>query len=585
MKFKTPLSIVLGIYSALALFAAPPDAGQLLREQQSQAERKLPQVAPSPELPVSSQPAAKTNGATVFVKEVRFSGNEGLASLDELQGLAKNITGKNAAAAELQGLADKVTAVLRTRGYFLARAYLPKQDVTSGVIQVAIIQARSDGEVVINPSEGVRIRERQLKRMVDAVIKPGQTLRERDLERVLLLMNDLPGVSAKAVLAPGTQPGTTRITLNVTEAKLFSGAFWVDNYGNRHTGAARGNGLISVNDPFRIGDQFSVMVSGAEGLAQGRMAYTAPIGSRGLEASASYTAMGYKLIGDLSSLDAKGTAQTVNAGLSYPLIRRRSFNINANASYDGKRLIDKIQGSTVRDKQIHGGTFGFAGDLSDKFNGGGYTSWSASTMMGNLDLSNNPVDEFFDRIGPKAAGNFQKYNISASRLQRVTNRLTFSGSYFGQFASGNLDSSEKFNLGGPYGVRAYAVGEASGDEGHLFNLEMRDDLPLDLKMGNLQVIGFFDTGNITLHQSKWSNSISTATGKNNYWLSGVGAGLVLSKPGLYSLRVTYAHKIGDNDGRSAAIKDFFGNVVSPGGKDADGHESDGRVWLMGQVMF
>jgi hemolysin activation/secretion protein len=585
MKFKTPLSVVLGLHSALALFSAPPDAGQLLREQQSQAERKLPQLPPSADIPVSSQPAPKASGATVFVKEVHFTGNEGLASLDELQALAKNVTGKNASAAELQGLADKVTAALRTKGYFLARAYLPKQDVTGGVIQVAIIQARSDGEVVINPSEGVRVRERQLKQMVDAIIKPGQPLQERDLERVLLLMNDLPGVSAKAVLAPGAQPGTTRITLNVSEAKLFSGAFWADNYGNRYTGAARGNGLVSINDPFRIGDQFNVMFSGAEGLAQGRVAYTAPIGARGLEASASYTAMSYKLIGDLSSLEAKGTAETMNAGLGYPLIRRRFFNLNANASYEGKRLIDKVQGSTVRDKQIHSGTFGFTGDLSDKFNGGGYTSWSASASMGKLDLSNNPVDEFFDRIGPKAAGNFQKYNLSASRLQRVTNRLTFSGSYFGQFASGNLDSSEKFNLGGPYGVRAYAVGEASGDEGHLFNLELREDLPLDLKWGNLQAIGFFDTGNITLHHSKWPNAINTATRKNNYWLSGAGVGLVLSKPGLYSLRVSYAHKIGENDGRSADIKEFFGNVVSPGGKDADGHESDGRVWLMGQVMF
>ena len=585
MKFTTPLSVVLGLHSALALFSAPPDAGQLLREQQSQAERKLPQIAPSSEIPVSSQPVPTASGATVFVKEVRFSGNEGLASLDELQGFAKKVIGKDATAAELQGLADKVTVALRAKGYFLARAYLPKQDVTSGVIQVAILQARSDGEVVINPSEGVRMREGQLKKMVAAIIKPGEPLRERDLERVLLLMNDLPGVSAKAVLAPGTQPGTTRITLNISEAKLFSGSLWADNYGNRYTGAARGNGLVSINDPFRIGDQFSVMFSGAEGLAQGRVAYAAPIGSRGLEANASYTAMNYKLVGDLASLEAKGTAQTMSVGASYPLIRRRFFNLNASASYDGKRLIDKVQGSTVRDKQIRGGTFGFTADVSDKLNGGGYTSWSAMASMGKLDLSNNAVDEFFDRIGPKAAGSFQKYNLSASRLQRVTNRLTFSGSYFGQFASGNLDSSEKFNLGGPYGVRAYAVGEASGDEGHLFNLELRDDLPLDLKLGKLQLIGFFDTGNITLHQKKWPNSINTATGKNNYWLSGAGVGLVLSQPNLYSLRVSYAHKIGDNDGRSSDIKDFFGNVVSPGGKDADGHESDGRVWLMGHVMF
>src|SRR6185312_6208123 len=140
------------------------------------------------------------------------------------------------------------------------------------------------------------------------------------------------------------------------------------------------------------------------------------------------------------------------------------------------------QGATIRDKQIHSGTFGISGDVSDKLNGGGYSTWSVAASMGKLDLSKNPTDEFFDRIGPKTAGTFQKYNPAASRLQRITQRTTLSGSYFGQLSSGNLDSSEKFNLGGPYGVRAYPVGEASGDEGHLFNVEFRDDLPFDLKV-------------------------------------------------------------------------------------------------------
>ncbi len=42
-----------------------------------------------------------------------------------------------------------------------------------------------------------------------------------------------------------------------------------------------------------------------------------------------------------------------------------------------------------------------------------------------------------------------------------------------QLSSGNLDSSSKFSLGGPAGVRAYPVGEGSGDQGLQLSLEAR----------------------------------------------------------------------------------------------------------------
>jgi hypothetical protein len=50
-------------------------------------------------------------------------------------------------------------------------------------------------------------------------------------------------------------------------------------------------------------------------------------------------------------------------------------------------------------------------------------------------------------------------------------------------------------------------------------------------------------------------------------LSGCGVGINISKPGLYSIRASYAHKIGSNEGRSVS------------GNDADNLSDDGRLWL------
>ena len=573
MKISRNLFAVLLLCWTVPLLKAQPDAGTLLREQQSQKERKPPKPLPDPVEPTASLTPSVTAGPTIVVKEFRFRGYEGLASEQELQKVVKDSIGMSLGVAELQRVAERITAELRVKGHFLARAYLPKQDVTGGVVEIAVIQARSDGGVVFNRAVEVRLRPEKLQKMVDAVIKADQPLREDELERVLLLVNDLPGISARAVLEPGTLPGTTRITANVTEADMLSGAMWVDNSGNRYTGSWRGNGLVSVSDPFRIGDEANVMFSGSDGLLQGRIFYATPIGSRGLRADVSYSDMQYKIVEGAPLFDAKGSAQTVGTGASYPLIRRRTFRLTANAGYEFAALVDKAFSLTIRDKQVHTGTAGVTGDHSDNFAGGGFLTFSAAVSGGYLDLSKVSADEAADKSGPRSAGSFGRFTLAVSRTQHVTDQLTFTASYLGQYASQNLDSSQKFSLGGPNGVRAYPVGEATGDEGHLFNFECRQVVPVGLKKGSVHAIGFLDTGHITLNKTPWAGSVTSATGENSYWLSGVGLGLEVIKPDRYTIRATYAHKLGSNPGRSA------------NGMDADGRDTAGRIWAMVQLTF
>ena len=86
---------------------------------------------------------------------------------------------------------------------------------------------------------------------------PSQELLLDGLERGLLLLNDLPGISAQAKLDPGSEPGTTRLSVDVTEGPLISGSAWADNFGNRYTGAERLNAQVNWNNPSGAGDQAS----------------------------------------------------------------------------------------------------------------------------------------------------------------------------------------------------------------------------------------------------------------------------------------------------------------------------------------
>ena len=117
----------------------------------------------------------------------------------------------------------------------------------------------------------------------------------------------------------------------------------------------------------------------------------------------------------------------------------------------------------------------------------------------------------------------------------------------GQFASKNLDTSEKMELGGTGAVRAYPEGEAYADEGYVLKLEARRLLPKfsERLAGRLQLVGFFDTGTVTLNKHVWS------PGQNSKTFSGIGIGLNWFKTNNFAITADFAYKVGDTVAASA----------------------------------
>jgi hemolysin activation/secretion protein len=386
-------------------------------------------------------------------------------------------------------------------------------------------------------------------------------------------MNDLPGVSAKATLERGATPGATRVIIDASEGPLLNATLSADNFGNYYTGVWRGTGQAAINDAFGIGDQLSLSLTGGEGLFLGRASYGLPVGSNGLRANLAFTVLYYEVGRELSSLDSNGRADTINLSASYPLVRSRSASLWGNFSYECRMLMDNANGVKTRDRKVNTGTFDLFSTLYDSIGGGGLTSLRLSLAAGDLNLSGVPTAEAADAAGGQTAGKYVKFGYSAARLQRATERLSLFAAINGQFATSNLDSSEEFILGGPSGVRAYPVGEGSGDEGAVLTFETRYDLFADRSLGNLQLVGFLDAGHTLINRNEYPGGFNNAANSNEYWISGGGAGLNYDKPGVCSIRLSYANKIGHNSGRTVA------------GKDSDNHNSDGQFWLQAIAWF
>jgi hemolysin activation/secretion protein len=137
-----------------------------------------------------------------------------------------------------------------------------------------------------------------------------------------------------------------------------------------------------------------------------------------------------------------------------------------------------------------------------------------SVVSGHLSI-NSASALAIDAASAQTHGSYSRLSYSLSRLQRIGASQQLWLLVTGQNASKNLDSSEKFSLGGANGVRAYPLGEASGDEGYRATLELRHQvLPL------VQASVFYDIGSVSINKTPFG-----PTANNRRTLSAVGVGL------------------------------------------------------------
>lgn len=575
MKYSTRhtaagLGLSLMSLSVSLAWAAAPDAGQLLNEQRRlapPAQRSDLDGRPAADAPLADDGQA---GLRTRIDRIRFTGATELMPEAELQALVADAKGRQLSHNQLQTLAARVTAALQKRGYVLARAYLPRQDLTLGELEIALLSGRlqSGAHRVTVTGADERLAPR-LSAIADAAL--GQSaVRYEQLERALLLINDVPGVQARATLERGDQPGTSRLDVRTDTGRAWGLDASADNFNNRYTGQWRVGAAASLVRPLNREDLLQASVSRTDGSRQAALAYGFGVHPSGLRAQLATTWMDYRVGEDLKPLDLRGSARTVSAGLSYPLLRGRERNLWVSTEAEQRTLVDEALGQTLRDRRINRLTVNVYGNLWDSTLGGAQNDFGLSATNGTVTLRET-ADRIADSVTARTAGSYDKLTWRVSRLQ-TANALPGWGLYvggYGQLSARNLDSSEKFLLGGPSGVRAYPVGEAGGDNGWVGTAELRREL----RIGNgiaAQLIGFVDYGRVEQHERLWTGALGGQP--NSYSLGGAGVGANLAGE-RWTLRASWAHAIGHNDGRSAA------------GRDADGRSDRQRFWLQAAYHY
>ena len=547
------------LLSAPALAQVPPNAGSLL--QQMEQSRPQPPAAALP-APIAQPPAEMkpVGGLSVTVRAFRFAGNR-LLTDEALQAAVQPFLNRPLGFSGLQEAAAAAARAYRQAGW-IVRVYLPQQDVTEGVVTLQIVEAAFGGTQL----EGAlpdRIALERLQAIVSAAQPMGAPLNGDALDRALLLLDDLPGIAVSGNLKAGPREGETSLALKVTDKALTSGEASADNAGSRSTGAIRMLGTLYVNSPARLGDQAALTGIHTEGSDYARLGYTLPVGHQGLRLGASASRLSYRLVSpEFAELDARGNSTTLGLEASYPLIRSRQRNLNLLLNLDRKRFDNQSGGATTSLYRVDTLSLGLSGSLFDAL--GGANSGSISLVSGKVDLAGSP-NEAADAATIRSAGNFNKLRYAFSRYQSLGTDRSALVSVSGQMASKNLDSAEKFYLGGSMGVRAYPSSEGGGSEGVLASLELRQALPR-----NFILSGFYDWGRVTVNRD---NDFIGAATLNQYCLRGIGLALAWQPRADLSLKATWARRIGDNPNPTAS------------GLDQDGSLVRNRYWLLASLAF
>ena len=536
----------------------PPKEVTKVQPEAKQPELKQPQ--PKPPVTDTTQDVAQ---AKVVVKSIQFKGNNSLPTRELNTAVAQYI-------GQEMSYEDLLTVGVAIERYYnkqnrLARVILPPQDLTDGNLQLSVMESVVSKVEVDKALETMPKTQDYILAVLDARQKRGDALDSKAIERGLAVANEVPGVSVTGSLKEGEMDGETELILKMYKNQSRQAEILVDNYGSRSTGSERAMVSAKFFNPRAVADLLNLTAIHTRGSEYLRMAYSLPIGYDGWRIGANLSAMTYEVVtGAVGVVGAAGKAVTQGLDWAYPLLRSTEENISLLFNVDTKKYQNvSAQGIELSNYIVDTASGQVSGTVRD-IESGTNLSYTGQFTAGRVNLDGS-LSQITDGTGPKTEGTFGKLRLTASIQQAINEATSFLGSLTFQRANRNLDSSEKMQLGGATGIRAYPTGEGSGSEGEVLSLELRQTLG-----ESFNVSAFYDWGQI--HQQHDPNFPGGPV-NNSYILKGVGLSATYVDTSGVQLKAILGRRLGENPN------------PTQDGRDQDGTYDRNRFWLQLSVPF
>lgn len=440
-----------------------------------------------------------TSDARFVLSEVRIEGST-VYDTAEFRPLFGDLIGQEISLNDIFRISQSVTARYRSDGYVLSQALLPAQRIEGGVVRIQVIEGFVDAfRIEGEPRGGNVLIAAYAEKIVES-----RPLQNRDLERYLLLMNDLPGIRVRSVLLPSPDtPGAANMTL-VVEEKRFDAVGSIDNRGTKFLGRSQYLASLAANSLLSLHERMQLQYVGAPTTSERELSYVSgsyqqPIFDEGttlsLFASRSDTEPG----SELEDLEIEGESTTLILSAAHPFIRSRRQNLSAALQFDvrdsetdifGTQTFSKDRLRVLRARLLY--------DLVDGWAGINLVDVEVSQGLNILGASDDG-DANLSRADGRS--NFFKLAATAQRVQDLgflQDRLSLLLSLGGQKSANALLSVEEFGLGGIDFGRAYDPSELTGDDGLAGRIELRLDFDEVLSQPTelFQVFTYYDIGKV-----------------------------------------------------------------------------------------
>lgn len=467
-----------------------------------------PSEAPAPEAaPRTVLGAVVVEGATVFTPE-------------QLAAAYKPYLAGEIGFQEVREIAEAITAMYRDAGYFLSRARVPSQVPELGVLRLEVVEGWID-EVAF--AGGLEQHE-ALYRAYGDKLAAGRPTRLDTVERFVLLLGDLPGITASGSIEEIDSDGRYRLVVEV-ERDAVAAYVNVDNRGTRAVGRYEALLDVAVNGLLDGRDQtaatlFTVPHQPKE-LIYGEIRHSRTFGSEGLAVTvrASHSesdAGGNFQASDLGSRSSRGAVE-----VAYPLLRTRDANLWLNGSFEANAQRQEEFDQETYDDQLRVARGWVFGDLTDGLDG--YNSLQLTYSRG-LDVLGASPEDSTDVSRTRGQATFNKLYSELRRYQPLGDNWAIDAKIAGQWSDERLLAAEEFYLGGSRYGRAYDPGELGGSHGLAGSVELQwAEYAKVSWLDVYQFYGFYDAGAV------WETSENGYAGRET--LASAGTGVRLTFPG------------------------------------------------------
>ena len=516
------------VWSSLAIAVDPVTPGGV-REPFRSDSLKAPETNDAPLLKPEKTPRAKQDTSKrIQVNRFEISGNKAIATKELLAQIAE-LQGQKLSLEEIYAAADILTDYYQTRGYSLARVTVPAQRINLGIIELSVVEG------ILNAVKfnGVMNYDTKNLRQYLASLETGKAITLATLEHDLLLMNDLPGLTARSLIKPGPVFGSSDLFIEAEEVP-FQARVSLNNYGRVEVGEWRLDGEFIFNNISGKGDQLSIAISKSEQdlLSYANIGYNMPVNTIGTRVGINVSQIDYNVGGEFAALEIEGDSTDVQFTLSHPLIRSRRENLLIGLGIGRNTSLSRTLGTVTRDNDIN---LVEASLLYNRVHANNAISSLSAVLSTNF--RSNPD-------GMRNNAQKAKLIVDGNHLLSLDNNWSVYLRAMVSLTSDPLVDSEKFSIGGQGSVRGFPSAEVRGDSGYVMTTELRRRFNLEGQLPGY-VRAFFDHGRVF-------RKLPTASEEKQENLSSIGFGITVAPTRNFSIDMEVAKPTDDHatsDGR------------------------------------